>query len=128
MITTTTLLGFAVLAMRKSTETISNAWKPSMKEADELEKAMASFAAKEVNGKKQYPYELYLESKGYISFDQFGRWQVINPIMFARMNDTQAFLEWRQGKDQEKMFQAFPEEKIAHRERVDKLIKSLKVA
>lgn len=123
----TTLLGFAVLAMRSKPSEVSESWKPSAKDAKELEENMKSFATKIVNGRKQYPFELYLESKDIISFDQFGRWQVKNPVMYDRVNRTESLREWIANQEQEKLFNAFPEEREAHRARLDEITKNIRV-
>jgi hypothetical protein len=126
MINTTALIGFAIMSLRTINPEVSEGWKPSAKDAQELEEKMKKFAAKVVNGRKQYPFELYLESKDVISFNEFGQIQVKNPIMYDRLNRTESLREWIAGQELEKIFAAFPEEKEAHDKKMRSLVSSFK--
>lgn len=125
MISTTALLGFAVLAVRKLPETAQEYWKPTAKDAQELSESLKNFAAKEINGKKQYPFEQYMESKDVVSFGSFGQIQVKNPLMYDRMNQIESLRSWIADKDMEAIFQAFPEERAIHQAKIKKLMSSV---
>lgn len=88
-------------------------WKPSRKDAMDLSEKLALYTKKEINGKMQFPFELYLEKDGVLSFDQWGRIQVINPYQFKRMNEINNLRTWIEEKDQENLFISFPEERVA---------------
>lgn len=124
---TTSLIGFALLAVRKVEQQASAAWKPSPKDVDDLAAKLKEFEKKEVNGRMQYPFELYLESRNIISFDEFGRWQVVNTHIYPRENETYAFLQWREDKDRESMFNAFPEEREVYQKKIAEIAKGFKI-
>ncbi len=86
-------------------------YKPSKREVDALVEGMSKFERKEVNGKKQYPFELFLESQNIISFDDFGQIQVINPQAYKKYIDINGLRQWIDEQEMEKMFIAFPEER-----------------
>lgn len=87
------------------------AWKPSFHEANDLSDKLKLFSKKEMNGKMQYPLELFLFKEGVISFDQFGRVQVVNPFQYHRYTQINSLREWLAEKDMQNLFQSFPEEK-----------------
>lgn len=127
MITTMSLMGFVLMSVRKVQQE-TEGWKPTAREAAELEEKLKPFSAKIVNGRKQYPFELYLESKDIISFGAFGQIQVKNPLMYYRMNKTDSLREWIADQEMEKMFNAFPEERETHKVKMSEIIKKFKVA
>lgn len=127
MINTTILLGFAVLGMKKIQESTQEYWKPSKKDVDELETNTKNLACEIRGGRKQYPFELYLESKDIISFDEFGRWQVKNPLMYDRMNRVESLREWIEEQDRKSIFQQFPEEKAIYQAKLDAITKTVRI-
>lgn len=106
----------------------SFAWKPSAHDAQRLSDKLNAFEKKVVNGKKQYPFELYLEDEGIISFGEFGQIQVRNTIMYDRMNRTEDLRRWIGEQEQENMFNAFPEEREAHQIRIKEIINAMKLS
>lgn len=100
--------------LKKKSEEETEGWRPSASEANNLREDLKRFSAKEVNGRKQYPFELYLESRGIISFGPEGGIQVISPREFYRFNEIDSLREWQDKKDREKLFAAFPEEREKH--------------
>jgi hypothetical protein len=102
------------------------AWKPSAKDAQELTDNLKGFEKKVVNGRMQYPFELYLESKDIISFGDFGEMQVRNPQMYSRMQEIEGLRGWIADQELQKIFDQFPEERVAHQEKLKKLFASFK--
>lgn len=95
-------------------ETKQEGWKPSRSDVNRLREKMSSFAEKIVNGRKQYPFTLYLEAEGIVSFDQFGDMMVRQPLAYKRAFETydlHKFIEWEELKG---VFEQFPEEKVAY--------------
>lgn len=103
--------------MRKETQQ-EPAWKPSMEDVRKLEEGMSSFAAKEVNGKKQYPFELYLADRGVIRFGDYGEKIVLSTEAYWKMGEIYDLMMWKKEKDLEAIFQQFPEERKAHQEKI----------
>lgn len=126
MITPTLFIGFGALAMKKMQEDFTPLWKPSEKDVRELEKGMNAFTKKIVNGRMQYPLELYLESKDYISFGEFGQIQVKNPLMYGRMGEIESLRQWIAEKEMERMFESFPEERVAYDKKRVQILASLR--
>ena len=93
-------------------------WKPSARDAQDLAEKLKSYSKRKVNGRMQYPFDLYCEDKGYISFNQFGDIQVINPLQYHRASETNSLREWIDAKEMERLFIQFPEEKAAYEEKV----------
>lgn len=96
---------------KERNETQEEGWKPSLKEAKDLSEKLKLFSKKEVNGKMQYPFELYLEKENIISFGSRGEKQVRNPLAYHRLTETEALMKWHEEKEMENLFKAFPEEK-----------------
>lgn len=127
MITTPTLL-IALFALRKQTPEESEGWNPSAREANELHEALKAFPPKEVNGRKQYAFELYCEKKGIISFGEWGQILVRNPLQYHRALKVEGLRNWIQQQEQEKLFQAFPEEKVAWEKKIAALLQEWRLA
>lgn len=102
----------------KDEDTKESAWKPTLKDASDLSAKLEKFEKRKVNGKMQYPYELFLESEKVVSFGEFGEMRVMQPILYKRYGDINALRIWKEDKDQESMFQAFPEEREKHQSRI----------
>lgn len=88
-------------------------WKPSLREAKDLSEKLKLFSKKEVNGRMQYPFELFLQKENIISFGKFGEIQVRNVFQYHRMSEIESLKKWHDEKEMENLFQAFPEEKEA---------------
>lgn len=101
-------------------------YKASAREAADLSEKLKGFTRHEVNGRMQYPYELYLESENIISFDKFGMIQVVNPFLYHRMNKVENLRQYIAEQDMENMFQAFPEEREAYKEKIRTFISSFR--
>ncbi len=101
-------------------------YKPSKREVDALVEGMSKFERKEVNGKKQYPFELFLESQNVISFDDFGQIQVINPQAYKKYIDINSLRQWIDEQEMEKMFQAFPEEREVYAQKIRAMFADIK--
>lgn len=81
---------------------------------------MKSFKLKRINGKLQGAWEQYLASKNIISFDENGRWQIINPGEFTRQSEMKSKMDWKDYDEMKQMFKQFPEEHDAWVARVSK--------
>lgn len=122
----------------KKNEPVEYAWKPGSRDVYDLRKELEKFPkeSREVvnyrNGdpfsitKNFYPFELYMEKNGIISFDEMGQIQVISVENYRRASETYALHHWMEEKDQEKLFAQFPDEKTAHKEKVAKLFTELR--
>lgn len=88
-------------------------WKPSAREANDLSEKLKAFTKREVNGRMQYPFELYCESENLISFGAFGEIQVIYPLGYYKADKINELRKWIDQQEMEKMFLAFPEEREA---------------
>lgn len=104
----------------------TEAWRPSKREALDLAENLKGFEMRVVNGRKQYPFELYLEKIGVISFGKFGEIMVASPQRYWQLNEINSFREWLAEKDQETFFEAYAEERVAFQERVAVMWKELK--
>lgn len=102
------------------------AYKPSAREAKDLSEKLAKFARKEVNGRMQYPFELYLENQHIISFDQYGMIQVVNPLAYKKYIDINSLRQWIDEQEMEKMFEAFPEEREVYAQKIKALFADIK--
>lgn len=94
-------------------------WKPSAREAHELSEKLNFFTKKEINGKMQYPFELYLYKEEVVSFDQYGRMQVRNPFLYKKLNAINDLRMWIADKEMETLFQAFLEERVIHEAKIE---------
>ena len=99
--------------MKKQSEPVEQ-YKPSMTEAQEMERGMKEFPVQVINGKKQYPFEQYCVDKGYISFLPNGQIQVRSAFNWARATKVYDLVQWKRAKDLEDIFEQFPEEKVAY--------------
>lgn len=113
--------------MKKIQEPISReVYKPSAREAKDLSEKLSKFTKKLVNGRMQYPFELFLESENIISFDKFGMIQVVNPQAYKKYIDVNGLRQWIDEQEIEKMFQAFPEEREVYQEKVRAMFSDIK--
>ncbi len=101
-------------------------YKPSKREVDALVEGMAKFERKEVNGRKQYPFELFLESQNIISFDDFGQIQVINPQAYKKYIEINGLRQYIDEQEMEKMFEAFPEEREIYNLKIRQMFSEVK--
>lgn len=101
-------------------------YRASQNQANDLSEKLKLFTRHKVNGRMQYPYELYLESENIISFDKFGMIQVVNPILYFQMNKVESLRQYINEQEMEKMFQAFPEEREAYQEKIRAFISSFR--
>lgn len=101
-------------------------YKPSAREAKDLSEKLAKFVRKEVNGRMQYPFELFLESQNIISFDKFGMIQVINTQAYKKYIDVNGLRQYIEEQDMEQMFQAFPEEREAYAQKIRRMFADIK--
>lgn len=99
----------------------SEVWKPSVKDAQLLSEKLKLFSAKVISGKKIYPFEQYLESEGIIRIDDTGHMFVKSPQRYYRGTEVKGLMDWIAQKDQETLFHAFPEERIAYQARIEKI-------
>jgi hypothetical protein len=101
-------------------------YKPSQREALDLSEKLKAFTPKVVNGRKQYPFELFLESQQIIRFDKFGMIQVVNPQAYKKYIDINSLRQWIDEQEMERMFQAFPEERVAYEKKVRAMFADIK--
>lgn len=105
---------------REERQDTPEGWKPSRADVNKLRAGMQNFSSKIVNGKKQYPFELYMEAEGIISFGPKGEMRVKYPLGFKRAQEIYSlhqFIEWEELQD---VFAQFPEEKEAYEAKVEK--------
>ncbi len=101
-------------------------YKPSQREALDLAEKLKAFTTKVVNGRKQYPFELFLESQNIISFDNFGMIQVVNPQAYKKYIDINGLRQWIDEQEMEKMFDAFPEEREVYADKIRSMFADIK--
>lgn len=94
-------------------------WKPTHADTQKLAEGMSKFQRKQINGRWVYPFEQYVASKGIIGFDDHGSIIVKNVQEWIRLNEIDSLLKWEQERDLEHLFQTFPEEKVAHEQRIE---------
>lgn len=101
-------------------------YKPSQREAHDLSEKLKGFTKKLVNGRNQYPFELFLESQNIISFDKFGMIQVKNPQAYKKYIDINGLRQWIEEQEMEKLFVAYPEERVAYDEKIKAMFRDIK--
>lgn len=116
------LIGF----LKKGFVAEANDWKPTRTDVLKLRDDMSKFQVKVINGKKQYPFEQHLVSKGICSFGDFGELQLISPENYRKATDTYGLHQWIEDKDQEQLFQAYPEERVAWNQKITEMFASMR--
>lgn len=101
-------------------------FKPSAREAQELRENMKAFSSTTVNGRKQYPFELFLESQNIISFDKFGMIQVVNQQAYKKYIEINSLRQWIDEQEMEKMFQMYPEAREEYSQRIQAMFADIK--
>lgn len=101
-------------------------WKPTKQDVLALRAELAQYDPKVINGHKQYPFEQHLVRKGICSFTNDGQLAVISPELYKREDDIYGLSQWMQEKDQEQLFQAYPEERVAWEEKIRAMFSSIK--
>lgn len=112
--------------MKKHEPISREQYKPSAREAKDLLEKLSKFTKKLVNGRMQYPFELFLESQNIISFDKFGMIQVINPQAYKKYIDINGLRQYIEEQNMEQMFQAFPEEREVYAQKIKALFADIK--
>ncbi len=74
----------------------------------------------------QYPFELYCEKEGLLSFDRHGDIMVKNAFGYARAIETNSLKEWLDQKDMEQLFATFPGERAAYELRLEPIKKQIR--
>lgn len=110
----------------KEPDPLADAFKPSISDALALGRDLAKYSPRIINGKKQYPFEQYLEAKGIIRFGDFGEMNIKKPGEFHRLTQLNDLRQWKAEQDQEEHFQAFPEEREAWQARIAKIMQEIK--
>lgn len=121
------------MALKRTSEPTEK-WKPSLDDVKKLSEGMAQFSVKEfeyeasgrVFKKKQYPFEQYCESRGYITFNPDGQIAVKTPLYWQRACDTYDFYKWKKGKEMEQTFIDYPEEKVAYDKNLEGVFAEIK--
>ncbi len=96
-------------------------WTPSAHDAKTLAEKLSTYKTREQYGRKQYPFEQYLEDRRVIRYGENGETIVVDPFSFHRQTEINSLREWIAEQDQESFFQANPEERVAFQERVQAL-------
>lgn len=126
MITASTIIGFALLAMRQVQQKDEFAWKPSKVDVMKLREEMSKYEPQMINGRKQYPIELVLRDRGGISFGDYGERQIVSPQIYKQTEDIYGLHQWMQEKDQDQLFQAYPEERVAWDQKIREMFASMR--
>lgn len=88
------------------------AWKPTKQDVLALRAELKQYDAKDINGRRQPPFQQHLVAKGICSLQEDGQLAVISPQMYVRENDIKGLSDWIAEQDQKALFQAYPEEKV----------------
>lgn len=120
------IIGFALLALKKIQPLQDFSWKPTKQDVLALRAELSQYDPKVINGRKQYPFEQHLVRKGICSFTDRGQLAVISPELYKRENDIYGLSQWMQEKDQEQLFQAYPEERVAWEQKIRAMFSSIK--
>lgn len=112
--------------MKPAIQEKSHGWKPGRGEVDKLRAGMKGLETRIVNGRRQYPFNLYLEREKIVSFGAHGEMQVIQPLAYKRAFDTydlHQFIEW---EELQGVFEQFPEEKQAYDRNITKIFQEVR--
>lgn len=101
-------------------------WKPTMKDVQELSEALKSYSPRKIGIKTQYPFQLYLEDKGIVSFDEWGYMKVRSPQNFTRMSAIYDLYCWKRDKDLKEVLDSMPEEKAAYQAKIAEIGKEVR--
>lgn len=118
MIDPNTFALIGLFAFKRDKDPVEN-WKPTLRDTADMRTRLLEFPAMVINGKKQYPFEQYCESKGWISFMENGQVTVKNEFQWRRACDTYDLMKWENAKEMERLFAAFPEEEAAYEKRLE---------
>lgn len=125
------LLALGSVFVKKGQSTDDFAWKPTKQDVMKLREEMAQYQPQVINGRKQYPIELVLRDRGAISFGEYGERMISSPEIYNKTEDTYGLHQWLLEKDQDALFQAYPEEREAWEDKIKAMFKGfreLKVA
>ena len=92
----------------------------SFTDYETVREGMKKFKLTRINGKLQGAWEQYLASKNIISFDENGRWMIINPTEMTRQSEIKSKMDWKDHEEMKTLFAQNPEEHEAWVERVSK--------
>lgn len=102
------------------------AWKPTKNDVLALRAELKQYEPKIINGRKQYAIEQHMQKAGAISFGEFGERMILSPELYKKIDDTYGLHQWMQEKDMEQLFQAYPEEEVAHKQKIAELFKDFR--
>lgn len=98
-----------------------------MKEADALSEKLKKYEKTQIQKYTYYPIHMLMLDEGIIGTDEkYGAMMVRSPINYKRMLDTHDLMQWKQQKDEESLFQAFPEEREAKKERIAAIVQQVR--
>ena len=100
-------------------------FEPSREEVNAHRDAVKSFEQKRINGKLASRFEQYAASQGAITFSEFGEVVVHNPSKWSELLKVQNKAERQAWGEQERIFEAFPEERKKHQQEISTLMHSL---
>lgn len=89
-------------------------FRPTTDDVRALRSQMAEVSPRNIGGTTWYPYELILLDRGILGHDKHGRRVMRNATEFEKYEKIHGLLQWQEDKDQESLFQANPEERVAH--------------
>jgi hypothetical protein len=101
-------------------------WKPSRADVNQLREKMKHFSEKIINGRKQYPFNQYLEAEGIVSFDKHGDMQVRQPLPYKRAFETYDLHQYIEWEELQSVFQQFPEEKEAYDKKIARIFQEIR--
>lgn len=104
----------------KQEEPQQKQWTPSMKEADILSEKLKGFEKTQIQKYTYYPIHMLMLKEGIIGTDEkYGAIMVRSPERYKQTMDTYDLMRWKQDKDAESLYQAFPEERVAAEVRIE---------
>lgn len=102
-------------------EPLAQEFKPSLRDAQDLDAKLALYSPRKINGRNQYPFEQYLNDQNIIRFDEHGDIVIRQIGEFHRLNQINGLREWKRDKDLVAILETMPEEKAAHEEKIEKI-------
>lgn len=118
MITGTTIIGFALLAMKQVQNKGEFDWKPTKNDVLALRAELKQYEPKIINGHKFYSFEQHLVKKGICTVLDDGQLAVTSPALYKREQQIHGLSQYIYEEDQKAAFKAFPEEKAMWREQI----------
>lgn len=102
------------------------AWKPTKNDVLALRAELKQYEPTIINGRKQWPMEQHLVKKGICAFLDNGQLAISSPQLYKREQDIYGLHQWMLEKDQDALFQAYPEERDAWEDNIKAMFKDVR--